>query len=58
MVEKLTTKRVIKGISVPHDIAAEARKQMDKRRIRSFSNYIEILIAEDVGWKKREEVPA
>lgn len=58
MVAMNRAKRVIKGISVPHNIVSEAHKQMAKRHLRSFSNYVEILIAEDVGLKKREEVPA
>ena len=48
-------KRVLKGISVPKDIMHKAAKQMESRRIRSFSNYVEILIAEDGGLQSRAE---
>ncbi len=39
--------RVIKGVSMPKQVEDVARKQMERRRIRTLSNYIEILICED-----------
>ena len=59
MVDKNGNKRVIKGVSMPKQIEDQAVRQMEKRRIRTFSNYIEILIGEDVDRSRStEEVPA
>jgi hypothetical protein len=55
VVKSKSQKRVLKGISVPRDIMKKAEDQMGNRRIRSFSNYVEILIAEDTGLKPKVE---
>jgi len=50
--------RVIKGVSMPKQVEDTARQQMEKRRIRTFSNYIEILICEDAGRSNTQEEAA
>lgn len=54
--------KVRSTINIADDLHPEhsekVRTRMRERRAASFSNYIEILMAEDAGLKTREAVPA